>query len=131
VGIGFKTADQIARKIGIPVDSLIRACAGLNHVLLEATGEGHCALPVDLLKEEAGKLLLVDEKIVTQALERTLASGDLVQENIAGQELLFLPSLKRAEEIISGRIRNPSSSSPVVDRRISTNRPANRWVFAR
>src|ERR1039458_3044755 len=131
VGIGFKTADQIARKIGIPVDSLIRACAGLNHVLLEATGEGHCALPVDLLKEEAGKLLLVDEKIVGQALERTLASGDLVQENIAGQELLFLPSLKRAEEIISGRIRNPSSSSPVVDRRISTNRPANRWVFAR
>jgi hypothetical protein len=57
--------------------------------LLEATGEGHCALPVDLLKETAGKLLLVDEKIVIQALERTLANGDVVQENIAGQELLF------------------------------------------
>ena len=39
-GIGFKTADQIAQKIGIPHDSLIRACAGLNHVLLEATGNG-------------------------------------------------------------------------------------------
>ena len=49
-GIGFKTADKIAQKIGIPVDSLIRACAGLSHVLLEATGEGHCALPVELLK---------------------------------------------------------------------------------
>ncbi len=34
-GIGFKTADQIAQKIGIPVDSLIRACAGLSHVLGE------------------------------------------------------------------------------------------------
>jgi len=45
-GIGFQTADQIARKIGIPVDSLIRAGAGLSHVLMEATGEGHCALPV-------------------------------------------------------------------------------------
>jgi exodeoxyribonuclease V alpha subunit len=111
-GIGFKTADQIAQKIGIPVDSLIRACAGLNHVLLEATGQGHCALPMDLLKEEAGKLLSVDEKIITQALERTLANGDLVQENIAGQELLFLPSLKRAEEIIAGRIRNLASSPP-------------------
>ena len=109
-GIGFKTADQIAQKIGIPVDSLIRACAGLNHVLLEATGEGHCALPVELLKEEAGKLLLVDEKIVTQAQERTLANGDLVQESIAGQELLFLPSLKRAEEVIAGRIRNFASA---------------------
>ncbi|HEU0039455.1 MAG TPA: helix-hairpin-helix domain-containing protein, partial [Verrucomicrobiae bacterium] len=78
-GIGFKTADQIAQKIGIPVDSLIRACAGLSHVLIEATGNGHCALPVELLKDEADKLLLVDDKIVTEALERTLASKDLVK----------------------------------------------------
>ena len=105
-GIGFKTADQIAQKIGIPVDSLIRACAGLSHVLMEATSEGHCALPVELLQDEAGKLLLVDDKIVTEALERTLASKDLVKETISGQELIFLPHLKRAEEIIAGRIRN-------------------------
>jgi exodeoxyribonuclease V alpha subunit len=52
-GIGFKTADQIAQKVGIPHDSILRACAGLNHVLLEATGQGHCALPVELLKDEA------------------------------------------------------------------------------
>ena len=37
-------------------------------------------------------------------------NGDLVQENIAGQELLFLPSLKRAEEIIASRFRNLVSS---------------------
>ena len=72
-GIGFATADQIAQKIGIPHDSILRACAGLDHVLLEATGDGHCALPLDLLKEEAGKLLVVEEKIVAAALERTLA----------------------------------------------------------
>jgi exodeoxyribonuclease V alpha subunit len=117
-GIGFKTADQIAQKIGIPHDSILRACAGLNHVLLEATGEGHCALPVELLRDEAGKLLLIDEKIVTQALERTLASGDLVQENIAGQELLFLPSLKRAEEVIATRIKKLCASPanyPAID----------------
>src|ERR1039457_1071952 len=109
-GIGFKTADQIAQKIGIPVDSLIRACAGLSHVLMEATGEGHCALPIDLLKDEAGKLLLVDEKIVTEALERTLAGKDLVKEAISGQELIFLPHLKRAEEIIAGRVRSLAGS---------------------
>src|SRR5580658_7508577 len=69
-GIGFKTADQIARKIGIPAESLIRACAGLNHVLLGATGDGHCALPVEFLKEQAHKILLVNDKIVTDALQR-------------------------------------------------------------
>jgi exodeoxyribonuclease V alpha subunit len=117
-GIGFKTADQIAQKIGIPVDSLLRACAGLGHVLIEATGEGHCALPVELLKDEAGKLLLVDDKIVTEALERTLASNDLVKETINGQELIFLPHLKRAEEIIAGRIRSlcgSPSAFPAID----------------
>jgi len=117
-GIGFKTADQIAQKIGIPMDSLIRACAGLSHVLIEATGDGHCALPVELLKDEAGKLLLVDEKIVTEALKRTLASSDLVKETINGQELIFLPHLKLAEEIIAERIRSLSGSPsafPAID----------------
>jgi exodeoxyribonuclease V alpha subunit len=117
-GIGFKTADQIAQKIGIPVDSLIRVCAGLGHVLMEATGEGHCALPVDLLKDEAGKLLLVDDKIVTEALERTLVGKYLVKETINGQELIFLPHLKRAEEIIAGRIKSLAASPstfPAID----------------
>lgn len=109
-GIGFKTADQIAQKMGIPVDSLLRACAGLSHVLLEATGEGHCALPVELLKDEAGKLLLVDEKIVTEALERTLANNDLVRETIGDHDLIFLPHLKRAEEVIAARIKNLCAS---------------------
>jgi exodeoxyribonuclease V alpha subunit len=117
-GIGFKTADQIAQKIGIPVDSLIRACAGLSHVLIEATGEGHCALPVELLTDEARKLLLVEEKIVAEALERTLANKDLVRETIGGRELFFLPQLKRAEEIIAGRIRSLAESPsafPAID----------------
>src|SRR5258708_11369348 len=117
-GIGFKTADQIAQKIGIPVDSLIRACAGLSHVLIEATGDGHCALPVELLKDEANKLLLVEEKIVAEALERTLANHDLVKETINEQELIFLPHLKRAEEIIAARIKSLCSSTsnfPSVD----------------
>ncbi len=122
-GIGFKTADQIAQKIGIPVDSLIRACAGLSHVLIEATGDGHCALPVELLREEAGKLLLVDAKIVTEALERTLASNDLVRETINGQELIFLPHLKRAEEVIAARIKklcaSPANYPPIdVDKAV-------------
>ncbi len=116
-GIGFKTADQIAQKIGIPHDSLIRACAGLNHVLLEATGNGHCALPLEFLAEEAGKLLLVEDKIVRAALEKTMADRDLVSETIFEQLLIFLPTLKRAEEGIAARIRHlaaqPATYPPI------------------
>ena len=111
-GIGFATADQIAQKIGIPHDSILRACAALDHVLLEATNHGHCALPIGLLKEEAGKLLSVDEKIVAAALDRTLAGKDLVRENIGGQQLVFLASLRRAEEHIARCITRLCEGSP-------------------
>jgi exodeoxyribonuclease V alpha subunit len=104
-GIGFRTADQIAQRIGVPHDSILRACAGLSHVLLEATGQGHCGLPTSFLKDETGKLLLVSETIVDSALARTLAEGQLVREEMAGEELVFLPALKRAEEGIAERIR--------------------------
>src|ERR1017187_6005843 len=63
-GIGFKTADQIAQNVGIPKDSLNRASAGIDHVLLEATTEGHCALPVVQLTASAIKLLEVGEGTV-------------------------------------------------------------------
>jgi len=103
-GIGFRTADQIAQKIGIPYDSIMRACAGLRHVLLEATGQGHCALPLSLLKEETGKLLLVQDSIIEAGLQRGLANQELMQEPIHGEQFVFVPTLKRAEEAIAARI---------------------------
>jgi exodeoxyribonuclease V alpha subunit len=111
-GIGFKSADQIAQKIGIPHDSILRACAGLAHVLQEATGQGHCGLPVELLKEEAGKLLLVNESIVQTALERTLVERKLIWEKIGDEALVLLPMLQRAEEGIATRIKRLANAPP-------------------
>jgi exodeoxyribonuclease V alpha subunit len=111
-GIGFKTADQIARKLGVPPDSLVRACAGLSHVLLEATGDGHCALPVSALLAGATQLLQVDEALVQTALERTLGSGQLVRERIGDEDLLFLPHLLRAEEGIAAALQRLAARRP-------------------
>jgi exodeoxyribonuclease V alpha subunit len=57
-GIGFVTVDQIAQSVGIPKDSENRARAGIDHVLLGATSEGDCALPLDKLQAAAMKLLV-------------------------------------------------------------------------
>lgn len=117
-GIGFKTADEIARKLGVPHDSIERACAGLDHVLLTATNDGHCALPVEALKEEAGKLLSVGPAVVDAALDRTLAQGNLAQETIEDRVLLFLPRLQRAEEAIANslhRLAAMPSAFPSID----------------
>jgi exodeoxyribonuclease V alpha subunit len=69
-GIGFATANQIAQKVGIPKDSINRAKAGIGHALLEATSDGHCALPLGKLKLAAAKLLEVPEATVEQALSQ-------------------------------------------------------------
>src|SRR5215471_5668180 len=104
-GIGFATADQIAQRVGIPKDSINRARAGIDHVLLEATSEGHCALPLERLKVAAVKLLEVPEAIVEQALSQMLTSGSLLLQEIDGEPLIFLPHLRKAEEGIAARIK--------------------------
>ena len=105
-GIGFATADQIAQKVGIPRDSLDRASAGIDHVLLETTSDGHCALPLGKLKLAAVKLLEVPEETVEHALSQMLTGGSLLLQEIDGEPLIFLPHLRRAEEGIAARIKS-------------------------
>lgn len=111
-GIGFATADQIAQSVGIPKDSQNRARAGIDHVLLGATSEGHCALPLEKLKAAAVKLLEVPAEIIERALSQMLTSGFLILEEIDGEPLIFLPHLRRAEEGIAARMRRLASARP-------------------
>jgi exodeoxyribonuclease V alpha subunit len=111
-GIGFKTADQIAQNVGIPKDSLSRAGAGIDHVLLEAMTEGHCALPVAQLTASAVKLLEVGQGTVEQALSHMITNGSLLLEVIRGESLVFLPHLRKAEEDIAAKIRALVEAQP-------------------
>ncbi|RPJ80086.1 MAG: ATP-dependent RecD-like DNA helicase, partial [Acidobacteria bacterium] len=103
-GIGFKSADQIAQRLGIPQDSVKRASAGLSHVLLEATDEGHCGLPEGMLIEEAVKLLQVPEGVVLEALAEQIRHNRIVLEEIDGEKTAFLPHLQAAEREIASRL---------------------------
>ena len=103
-GIGFKTADDIARKLGIPEDSILRARAGLSHALSEAGGNGHCALPKDILLKNAAELLAMDSLILQRALSEMLAEGELEEDGITGEDLIFLPSIRRAEVEVASRL---------------------------
>lgn len=117
-GIGFKTADQIAEKIGIPKDSIIRARAGISHCLLEATNSGHCALPKEMLLDAAKGLLLVDESLIREALDRLLVNRELVEEQIGEHALVFLPALRATEIGIAAKIHamcSMPSTHPAID----------------
>ena len=100
-GIGFKTADAVGQKLGFGHDSILRARGGLQHVLSEATGEGHTGLPRAMLLAAAAELLGVDEVVVSGALEREVADGQLTIEEIGGETMAFLPALRAAESTIA------------------------------
>ncbi len=59
-GVGFKTADEIAMKVGIHTDSDYRIRSGIFYALLKSVGEGHVYLGEDALLYRAGQLLEVD-----------------------------------------------------------------------
>ncbi len=67
-GIGFKTADKIAIKLGIPSDSIMRAKAGVLFVLNQVSEKGHCFLPLPVLLDECEKILEIRQELVLNAL---------------------------------------------------------------
>jgi len=104
-GIGFKTADLIAGRLGIATDSLIRAQAGVRHVLQELSGDGHCAATHDALIKESVKLLEIDESILEAAIREEIIQQNLVPEEIDGVPCLFLTPLHRAEQGVANSVR--------------------------
>ena len=111
-GIGFKTADVIAGRLGIAPDSLIRAQAGVRHVLQELSGDGHCAAPHDTLIKESVKLLEIDEVILEEAIREEITQENLVPEEIDGVPCLFLTPLHRAEQGVSNSIKRILNGVP-------------------
>src|ERR1700682_2687053 len=74
-GIGFKTADAIAMRLGIEKTAMVRVRAGISYALTEAMDEGHCGLPIEELIPLAEKLLEGPQALLRPALELELQEG--------------------------------------------------------
>jgi exodeoxyribonuclease V alpha subunit len=104
-GIGFKTADAIAMKLGVDKAAMIRVRAGISYALAEAMDEGHCGLPTEELAPLAATLLEVPAELVQTALDLELAEGTVVANAVGETACIFLAGLYRAERVIAERIR--------------------------
>ncbi|WP_425833501.1 SF1B family DNA helicase RecD2 [Streptomyces fractus] len=114
-GIGFLTADRIARSVGIPHDSPERVKAGLQYALSQSTDQGHCFLPEERLIADAVKLLQVDTGLVIECLaELALPDEDsgepgVVRETVPGEDgqpvtAIYLVPFHRAEIALSAQL---------------------------
>lgn len=104
-GIGFKSADVIAQRMGMATDSAERVRAGLFHLLLAAGDEGHCCLPREDLITRGVALLDVPADRCSEELDRAVENAELIREPIDGKEMIFPPHLARAENEIAQRLR--------------------------
>jgi exodeoxyribonuclease V alpha subunit len=107
-GIGFKTADTIARQLGIPHDSPERVKAGLSFVLSQASDTGgHCYLPRPTLVADAAELLGVPPDLTDRCLGDLIEAEGLIQEHLPEQlDAVYLPPFQRAEQAMaSGLLR--------------------------
>ena len=97
---------------------MIRVRAGISFALAEATGEGHCGLPVGELTALAGKLLEVAPELIETALTLELEAGEVVADTLEGERCVFLAGLYRAEQSIAerlGRLASGQQPWPAID----------------
>ena len=107
-GIGFKTADGIASKMGYEKNDIRRCKSGLNYTLNQLSEEGHVYAIEEQLVESAKKLLEADEEPIRQAMSEMLASDELKQE----KDAIYLPPFYFSEvgtaRKILGLLNQPS-----------------------
>ena len=81
-GIGFLTADRIARSLGIEIISPFRIQSGIRYVLNNFSALGNTYMPQDMLIDECKKVLMVEEELVVENIYNSVLEGKLKVEKI-------------------------------------------------
>jgi exodeoxyribonuclease V alpha subunit len=106
-GIGFKTADQIAKKLGLAEDAPARIQAGLLYSLSSLSDEGHCYAKRDQLVAEAVKLLEIPAAPIDSQINQLITQRDIADDN----DCLYLPPFLMAERGTASKLRRIQTSA--------------------
>ncbi|MCL1844272.1 MAG: helix-hairpin-helix domain-containing protein, partial [Defluviitaleaceae bacterium] len=113
-GIGFKTADAIAYRMGISRDAPARISAGVRYVLWEAANDGHTYMPTSALTRQAADLLICPPEIVENELARMQMERHIIREKLAdaNEPYVFVSALYYAEMKIAKKLFSLNLSRP-------------------
>ncbi len=104
-GIGFQSADNLAKSLGLDPNSLHRARAAVKYVVQEVTfKQGHCGFPEFEVLSQAEQLVSIDRSILETAVAEEIAEDRLIRERHDDEEWLFLKKLHQAESRLAATI---------------------------
>lgn len=134
-GIGFKTADKIARNLGIDLNSQSRIMAGVKYILSTCTANGHTYMPKLNLIDECVKLLNVSADAIEDAFVYLVTSKQIVGENIDGDIAIYLiplyfSELGVAKKLIELSFFKDGSDFKNIDKEIEEYERENNIQFA-
>ncbi len=103
-GVGFKIADEIAKKTGVKTDSDYRIRSGLLYTLLQAVNEGHTYLPVEVLKEKAALLLGVQGDVLDAQLSNLAMDKKIMLKTYGEKVCAYATSIYFAEQTCARKL---------------------------
>ncbi len=110
-GIGFKTADGIAEKLGFGRETYVRLRSGIMYTLSELADEGHVYAEREQLTQKAAALLEAEESRIVMTMDQMLKDKDLIRE----EDAIYLPPFYFAEVGTAGKLKK-LASEPAGDR---------------
>lgn len=110
-GIGFKTADSIAQKLGFGRETYVRLRSGIMYTLSELADEGHVYAERGQLTQKAAGLLEAEESRIVMTMDQMLKDKDLIRE----EDAIYLPPFYFAEAGTAGKLKK-LASEPAGDR---------------
>lgn len=129
-GIGFKTADNIAKKLGFENNHPLRISSGIEYVLFELTSAGHTCYPEEDFLIISQKILQVDEQLIKDQLCKLILNNQIIKNSLEldGQKIdfIWLRSLYYFEQNIAKDINRIKSS--LTHLRIINLEKALSWV---
>ena len=111
-GIGFKTADELAAKMGIDGNSPYRARAAVQYTLQDLASQGHVGYPEPGVVEHTTKLVEIDQLIVEAAVKSAVVEKTVIREPVDGESWLYLTALHRAEVGLAQSVHRIASTTP-------------------
>ena len=110
MGLDFSAADGLAIQLGMAGNDPQRVEAGLLFELRHNLNNGHTFLPRRKLLAATGQLLNLEDDSPERALEELLEQGEIIQEQVAGQEACYLLELYAAEVYVAFRLEEMSAA---------------------